>query len=111
MTDNEMYSIDDLCKTKSGSLGPLLRSIMNQGLAHVKQCELCQARAYICEGCHSNTVLFPFQVASDGTPLIIIYYLPSIPRLVYLSVRTVWHAITRPAIKTSWVVLSVRGYN
>jgi len=68
VTDNEMYSIDDLCKTKSGSLGPLLRSIMNQGLAHVKQCELCQARAYICEGCHSNTVLFPFQVGIFECP-------------------------------------------
>ena len=62
VTDNEMYSIDDFCKTKSGTVGPLLRGIISQGLAHVRQCELCQARAYICEGCHSSTVLFPFQV-------------------------------------------------
>eukprot|EP00092_Neocalanus_flemingeri_P031736 GFUD01034474.1.p1 GENE.GFUD01034474.1~~GFUD01034474.1.p1 ORF type:complete len:784 (-),score=183.43 GFUD01034474.1:2335-4686(-) len=62
VTDNEMYSLDDFGKTRSGTLGPLLSDIISQGLAHVRQCELCQARAYICEGCHSNTFLFPFQV-------------------------------------------------
>lgn len=68
VTDNEMYSLDDFCKTKAGTIGPLLRGIISQGLAHVRQCELCQARAYICEGCHSNTFIFPFQVGSFECP-------------------------------------------
>jgi len=68
VTDNEMYSLDDFVKTRSGALGPLLRDIINQGVAHVRQCELCQARAYICEGCHSNTFLFPFQVGVFECP-------------------------------------------
>jgi len=68
VTDNEMYSLDDFCKTKAGSLVPALRGVINQGLTHVRNCELCQARAYICEGCHSNTVLFPFQVGIFECP-------------------------------------------
>ena len=73
VSDNEMYSLEDLCNTRSGTLGPALRFqigniflchlfvytlrveyflastlllffrlIISQGLAHVKNCELCQ---------------------------------------------------------------------
>jgi len=62
VSDNEMYSLDDLCNTRSGALGPALRLIITQGLAHVKGCHLCQARAFICEGCHSKQAVFPFQM-------------------------------------------------
>lgn len=61
VTDNEMYSLEDFTHTRSGALAPALRSIISQGLAHVKGCQLCQAQAFICEGCHSNPPVFPFQ--------------------------------------------------
>ena len=72
VSDNEMYSLDDLCNTRSGALGPALRfcppffkaiinfslipvfeilsprSIISQGLAHVKGCHLCQVQFVIC---------------------------------------------------------------
>ena len=106
VTDNEMYSLDDFCKTKAGTIGPLLRGIISQGLAHVRQCELCQARAYICEGCHSNTFLFPFQVTSLLSPLNIV---TDFSRLAFLSVQNAMHAITSLATRTRLAVSSASG--
>ena len=40
----------------------LFRRVVSRGLKHVKECELCQARAHICEGCRSSKTIFPFQV-------------------------------------------------
>lgn len=68
VTDNEMYSLDDLCNTKSGVLGPLLRGVVSRGLAHVKECPLCQARAFICEGCRNSASIFPFQTGVFECP-------------------------------------------
>ena len=111
VTDNEMYSLDDFCKTKSGSLGPLLRGIISEGLAHVRQCELCQARAYICEGCHSNTFLFPFQVNQKLRPMFTIFtiYSISITRLAFSNVPNATLAIISPVSRTKWAVSSASG--
>ena len=40
----------------------ICRRIVGEGLSHVKNCLLCQARGFICEGCHLDPVIFPFQV-------------------------------------------------
>jgi run domain Beclin-1 interacting cysteine-rich containing protein len=60
--DPDMYSIQDLSQTRAGQLGPAIRSVVSKGLNHVKSCDLCQARAHICEGCHASNTIFPFQV-------------------------------------------------
>ena len=62
VSDNQMYSIEDLARTKAGKLVPMLRKVIREGLNHVSLCELCQARGHICQGCHSQSVLFPFKV-------------------------------------------------
>ena len=41
----------------------MLRKVIREGLNHVSLCELCQARGHICQGCHSQAVLFPFKVS------------------------------------------------
>ena len=50
-----------------GKLVPLLRKVIREGLNHVEECELCQARGHICQGCHSESVLFPFKVISSAS--------------------------------------------
>jgi len=60
--DPHLFSIKELFDAKFQKLGLTLRTIIGEGLRHVKSCQLCQARAFICEGCHSDDTIFPFQV-------------------------------------------------
>ena len=68
VSDIQMFSIEDLCRTKAGKLVPVLRRVIREGLHHVETCELCQARGHICQVCHSDTVLFPFKVGVVECP-------------------------------------------
>ena len=60
VADIEMYSLDDLCKTRAGKLLPVLKGVLTSGLGHVASCELCQARGHLCTLCNSDKVIFPF---------------------------------------------------
>ncbi|EMP36742.1 Putative protein C13orf18 [Chelonia mydas] len=63
-TELHLFSMDDLVKIKRGLLVPLLRDILKNSTFHVENCELCQAKGFICEFCQSSDVLFPFQTAT-----------------------------------------------
>ena len=63
VADTEMYSLAELCETKAGRLAPRLRQAVQAGLEHVRECELCQARGHICQGC---TAGHPTQVAGPA---------------------------------------------
>ncbi|XP_067419230.1 protein associated with UVRAG as autophagy enhancer isoform X2 [Emydura macquarii macquarii] len=63
-TELHLFSMDDLVKMKRGLLVPLLRDILKSSISHVENCELCQAKGFICEFCQSSDVLFPFQTAT-----------------------------------------------
>ncbi|KAI4874038.1 hypothetical protein NFI96_026266, partial [Prochilodus magdalenae] len=56
-----LFSMDDLVKVKRGQLVPPAKAILLSATAHVEACELCQANGFICEFCHGQDVLFPFQ--------------------------------------------------
>ena len=56
VADTEMYSLAELCETKAGRLAPRLRQAVQAGLEHVRECELCQARGHICQGCTAPQV-------------------------------------------------------
>ncbi|KFP62805.1 Uncharacterized protein KIAA0226-like, partial [Cariama cristata] len=58
-----LFSLDDLVKIKRGQLLPLLKDILKSSTSHVDGCELCQAKGFICEFCHSADLLFPYQIA------------------------------------------------
>nr|XP_032834510.1 run domain Beclin-1-interacting and cysteine-rich domain-containing protein-like isoform X2 [Petromyzon marinus] len=59
-----LYSLRDLVHVKSGSLAQRLAELLHVGLTHVNNCELCQAKGFICEFCHNdNDILHPFQLA------------------------------------------------
>uniref|UniRef100_A0A8C5QMY6 Rubicon like autophagy enhancer n=1 Tax=Leptobrachium leishanense TaxID=445787 RepID=A0A8C5QMY6_9ANUR len=56
------FTLSDLLKVKQGLLLPALRQILATGISHVGNCELCQAKGFICEFCQAEDPLFPFQI-------------------------------------------------
>ncbi|XP_029458746.1 protein associated with UVRAG as autophagy enhancer isoform X2 [Rhinatrema bivittatum] len=63
-TERHLFSLDDLLKVKRGLLLPSLRDLLKSSTAHVENCELCQAKGFICEFCQSSDVIFPFQTVT-----------------------------------------------
>ncbi|XP_071382760.1 protein associated with UVRAG as autophagy enhancer [Centroberyx affinis] len=56
-----LFSLDDLLMVKRGQLVPLARAVLLSATEHVRSCELCLARGFICEFCRKRDVIFPFQ--------------------------------------------------
>ncbi|OCT95588.1 uncharacterized protein rubcnl.L [Xenopus laevis] len=58
----DLFTLSDLFNVKQKLLLPALRELTASAVAHVANCELCQAKGFICEFCHGPDVLFPFQM-------------------------------------------------
>ncbi|XP_067648281.1 differentially expressed in FDCP 8 homolog isoform X2 [Eurosta solidaginis] len=56
----EFYSINDLELIEKGILFDYMQKLFNAFDLHIRHCELCRAKAYICEICSNNEVIFPF---------------------------------------------------
>ncbi|XP_030385692.1 differentially expressed in FDCP 8 homolog [Scaptodrosophila lebanonensis] len=56
----EFYALSDLMQVDSGTLADFLQAIFNAFDRHIRSCVLCVAKAYICEICGNNEVIFPF---------------------------------------------------
>ena len=63
VAERDMFSLEDMTRTRAGELGPALRRVMARGLAHVRSCGLCQARGHLCTLCQDNGVIYPFMVS------------------------------------------------
>ncbi|KAK2905029.1 hypothetical protein QQF64_033238 [Cirrhinus molitorella] len=61
MQEVHLFSMDDLIRVKKGQLCTIAKALMQSAIAHINICELCQAKGFICEFCHGEEVLFPFQ--------------------------------------------------
>ncbi|XP_054899061.1 pleckstrin homology domain-containing family M member 1 [Poeciliopsis prolifica] len=59
-----LYSVLDLRQIADGQYGNFLISLVQQASNHVLNCDLCTQRGFICQICHSNDILFPFQFDS-----------------------------------------------
>eukprot|EP00079_Xenopus_tropicalis_P032850 XP_017946621.1 PREDICTED: uncharacterized protein KIAA0226-like homolog isoform X1 [Xenopus tropicalis] len=57
----DLFTLSDLFNVKQKLLMPALQKLMATAVAHVANCELCQAKGFICEFCHGSDVIFPFQ--------------------------------------------------
>ncbi|KAM7357472.1 differentially expressed in FDCP 8 homolog isoform 2-T2 [Cochliomyia hominivorax] len=57
---NEFYSINDMEQTENGTLAEFLHKVFNSFDIHIRNCSMCTAKAYICEICHNNEVIYPF---------------------------------------------------
>ncbi|EDV96252.1 differentially expressed in FDCP 8 homolog [Drosophila grimshawi] len=57
---NEFYSLSDLVQVESGALSEFLQGVFKVFGTHIRACSMCLAKAYICEICSNNEVIFPF---------------------------------------------------
>jgi len=59
--DAKMMSLQDLCLIRIGTYNQDLEQLIESGLSHVYNCDLCQAHGFICEICRDSSVIYPFQ--------------------------------------------------
>ncbi|ALC46270.1 CG11534 [Drosophila busckii] len=57
---NEFYALRDLMQVENGALAEFLQSCFKTFGQHIRNCDMCLAKAYICEICSNNEVIFPF---------------------------------------------------
>ncbi|XP_076292107.1 run domain Beclin-1-interacting and cysteine-rich domain-containing protein rubicon isoform X2 [Lasioglossum baleicum] len=63
ISDPHVYSIQDLVHVKYGSLPMRLNGLVQVCNMHILECELCQARGFVCELCCSKDVIFPWELS------------------------------------------------
>uniref|UniRef100_A0A182IWH1 Uncharacterized protein n=1 Tax=Anopheles atroparvus TaxID=41427 RepID=A0A182IWH1_ANOAO len=56
----ELYSVADLVGVENGTLLGYLRSVRATFEHHIRNCLICSGKAYICELCNHDEILFPF---------------------------------------------------
>ncbi|KAM8854985.1 pleckstrin homology domain-containing family M member 3 [Spinachia spinachia] len=56
-----LYSIADLQQVIDGKLAPFLSKVIKFASSHVFSCSLCREKGFICELCHNEQVIYPFQ--------------------------------------------------
>ncbi|XP_039279573.1 run domain Beclin-1-interacting and cysteine-rich domain-containing protein isoform X2 [Nilaparvata lugens] len=62
LMEPDVYSLQDLISSKSGELGERLKELVSNATAHVKSCQLCQVRGFVCEVCRSQEVIYPWEL-------------------------------------------------
>uniref|UniRef100_A0A182LYG7 Phorbol-ester/DAG-type domain-containing protein n=1 Tax=Anopheles culicifacies TaxID=139723 RepID=A0A182LYG7_9DIPT len=60
MESVELYSVADLVSVEDGTLVGQLRTLRATFEHHIRSCLICSGKAYICEFCNNDQVLFPF---------------------------------------------------
>lgn len=56
----DLYSIQNLVDVKNGELCKKLQNLIVICNKHIINCQLCQARGFVCEICNKNKILFPW---------------------------------------------------
>ncbi|XP_041356237.1 run domain Beclin-1-interacting and cysteine-rich domain-containing protein-like isoform X2 [Gigantopelta aegis] len=62
--DVNMFSLQDLLQVKNGEMVSRMQIVVSHAVRHIKDCEFCQGLGFICEICHNNKVIYPFQLHS-----------------------------------------------
>ncbi|XP_053664980.1 differentially expressed in FDCP 8 homolog [Anopheles marshallii] len=60
MESVELYSVADLVGVEDGTLVGQLRTLRATFEHHIRTCLICSGKAYICEFCNNDQILFPF---------------------------------------------------
>lgn len=55
-----LYSINDLIGVENGTIIEFLNKLFTAFDQHIRKCELCSGKGYVCEVCSNIEVLFPF---------------------------------------------------
>ncbi|GAB0096135.1 Differentially expressed in FDCP 8 homolog [Sergentomyia squamirostris] len=64
MQNPEMYSVADLVAVESGALHEFLNKIFDSFERHIRKCQICSGKGYLCEVCGNNEPIFPFDDCS-----------------------------------------------
>uniref|UniRef100_A0A673ACI6 Pleckstrin homology domain containing, family M (with RUN domain) member 1 n=1 Tax=Sphaeramia orbicularis TaxID=375764 RepID=A0A673ACI6_9TELE len=64
LESSHLYSVMDLRQIAEGQYVTFLITMAQYASNHVFQCDLCTQRGFICQTCHSNEIIFPFQFES-----------------------------------------------
>lgn len=59
-----MYSITDLVTIENGSIVEFLNKIHLKFDKHIRSCEICSGKGYLCEICGNNETIFPYDDAA-----------------------------------------------
>lgn len=60
----QMYSISDLVAVEHGTINYSLNKSYTNFENHIRNCEICLAKAYYCEICSNREIIFPFDDAA-----------------------------------------------
>lgn len=61
LESSHLYSVMDLRQIATGQYATYLIELLNYATNHVFHCDLCTQRGFICQICHANDTIFPFQ--------------------------------------------------
>ncbi|XP_051273601.1 pleckstrin homology domain-containing family M member 1 [Dicentrarchus labrax] len=64
LESSHLYSVMDLRQIAEGEYGTYLMTLSQYASNHVFHCDLCTQRGFICQICHANDIIFPFQFDS-----------------------------------------------
>ncbi|XP_024215811.1 uncharacterized protein [Halyomorpha halys] len=75
-----LYSLTDLLEIPSGKLVELLKRAIKISVDHVLTCQLCSQKGFICEVCHDEKAIYPFDIETT-------YRCPSCRTVYHLSCK------------------------
>ncbi|XP_076008125.1 pleckstrin homology domain-containing family M member 1 [Genypterus blacodes] len=58
---SHLYSVMDLRQIAEGQYAMHLNTLVRYACNHVNHCDLCTQRGFICQICHADDIIFPFQ--------------------------------------------------
>ncbi|XP_053197928.1 pleckstrin homology domain-containing family M member 1 [Scomber japonicus] len=64
LESSHLYSVMDLRQIAEGEYATYLNTFVQYASKHVFQCDLCTQRGFICQICHADDIIFPFQFDS-----------------------------------------------
>jgi hypothetical protein len=63
-----LWSMQDLVEADSGKLEPLLKKTIDLFSRHVRHCDSCSGKGFVCEICTSREVIYPFDPQTVSCP-------------------------------------------
>lgn len=61
LESSQLYSVMDLRQIAEGQYANYLLMLLQYASNHVFHCDLCTQRGFICQTCHADDIIFPFQ--------------------------------------------------
>lgn len=62
-TDVDLYSLEELVGIRDGGWLAFLQQLVEKGVRHIRHCQPCLAKGFVCEICRSEDVIFRFEDA------------------------------------------------